>query len=32
MPPVRTDGKKILCATLDEAQDKWRIETFRARF
>ena len=29
---VRTDGKKILCATLDEAEDDWRIETFKARF
>lgn len=29
---VRTDGSKILCATLDEAEDDWRIETFPARF
>jgi beta-lactamase superfamily II metal-dependent hydrolase len=29
---VRTDGDKILCATLDEAEDDWRIETFRSRF
>lgn len=29
---VRTDGKKILCAALDEAENDWRIETFRARF
>lgn len=29
---VRTDGDKILCATLDEGEDDWRIKTFRSRF
>lgn len=29
---VRTDGEKILCATLDESKSKWRIKTFRSRF
>ena len=29
---VRTDGDKILCATLDEKDNKWRIETFHSRF
>jgi hypothetical protein len=29
---VRTDGDKILCATLDEGEDDWRIETFHSRF
>ncbi len=29
---VRTDGKKILCATLNEKKDKWEIEKFRSRF
>ena len=29
---VRTDGDKILCATLDEKNDDWRIESFRSRF
>ena len=29
---VRTDGKKILCATLNEKRNKWEIETFMSRF
>ena len=29
---VRTDGNKILCATLDEKDDDWRIKTFYSRF
>lgn len=29
---VRTDGDKILCATLDEKSSKWRIKTFNSRF
>lgn len=29
---VRTDGDKILCATLDEKRDDWRIKTFHSRF
>jgi hypothetical protein len=29
---VRTDGDKILCATLDEQGSTWRIETLRSRF
>jgi len=29
---VRTDGRKILCATLNEKQDKWEVETFQSRF
>jgi hypothetical protein len=29
---VRTDGKKILCATLDESNNRWRIKSFRSRF
>lgn len=29
---VRTDGDKILCATLDESNSKWRTKTFRSRF
>ncbi|MGH7928333.1 MAG: ComEC/Rec2 family competence protein, partial [Candidatus Binatia bacterium] len=29
---VRTDGDKILCATLDEKDGDWRIKTFRSRF
>lgn len=29
---VRTDGEKILCATLDESNSKWRIKTFKSRF
>jgi beta-lactamase superfamily II metal-dependent hydrolase len=29
---VRTDGDKILCATLDEVENSWRFETFHSRF
>lgn len=29
---VRTDGERILCATLDESQSKWRIKKFQSRF
>lgn len=29
---VRTDGDKILCATLDEKNSRWRIESFESRF
>lgn len=29
---VRTDGKKILCATLNEKKSKWEIESFNSRF
>ena len=29
---VRTDGEKILCATLDESDSSWRIKTFQSRF
>jgi beta-lactamase superfamily II metal-dependent hydrolase len=29
---VRTDGNKILCATLDEKNKNWRINTFDSRF
>lgn len=29
---VRTDGQKILCATLDEGDKDWRIKTFCSRF
>ena len=29
---VRTDGNKILCATLDESKSAWRIKTFNSRF
>jgi|MTBAKMStandDraft_1061839.scaffolds.fasta_scaffold06670_3 beta-lactamase superfamily II metal-dependent hydrolase len=29
---VRTDGNKILCATLDEKDNDWRIKTFFSRF
>ncbi len=29
---VRTDGEKILCATLNEKKDKWEIESFISRF
>jgi beta-lactamase superfamily II metal-dependent hydrolase len=29
---VRTDGNKILCATLDEKDKNWRIKTFDSRF
>lgn len=29
---VRTDGEKILCATLDEQDSKWKIKTIQSRF
>jgi hypothetical protein len=29
---VRTDGERILCATLDEKEHVWRIETLDSRF
>ncbi len=29
---VRTDGNKILCATLNEGKSKWEIQTFYSRF
>ena len=29
---VRTDGSKILCATLDEKSSEWRIHSFNSRF
>ncbi|MFQ5477546.1 MAG: hypothetical protein ACE5E4_02905 [Candidatus Binatia bacterium] len=29
---VRTDGNKILCATLDEKDNDWRIKSFDSRF
>lgn len=29
---VRTDGNKILCATLDEKDNDWRIKSFFSRF
>lgn len=29
---VRTDGKTILCATMDEKDNGWRIHKFKARF
>jgi hypothetical protein len=29
---VRTDGKRILCATRDEKQQSWRIESTTSRF
>jgi len=29
---VRTDGQRILCATLDEKDRDWRIETTQSRF
>ncbi len=29
---VRTDGKKILCATLNEKKYQWDVKTFDARF
>jgi hypothetical protein len=29
---VRTDGKKILCATLNEKNATWSVKTFNARF
>ena len=29
---VRTDGEKILCATMSETKKDWEIETFMSRF
>lgn len=29
---VRIDGNKILCATLDEKDSRWRIKSFESRF
>ena len=29
---VRTDGRRILCATLNEKKSKWDYETFESRF
>lgn len=29
---VRTDGSKILCATLNEDEYKWQVKTFKSRF
>jgi beta-lactamase superfamily II metal-dependent hydrolase len=29
---VRTDGNKILCATMNEGKSKWEIKTFYSRF
>lgn len=29
---VRTDGNRILCATLDEQSSRWRIKSFTSRF
>jgi hypothetical protein len=29
---VRTDGEKILCATMDEQGGNWRVKTLRSRF
>lgn len=29
---IRTDGDRILCATMDEKSKKWRIETIKSRF
>ena len=29
---VRTDGRKILCATMNEKKDTWDVETFESRF
>ena len=29
---VRTDGNRILCATLDESSSAWRIKVFKSRF
>lgn len=29
---VRTNGKKILCATLNENSAEWQVRTFKARF
>jgi len=29
---VRTDGRKILCATRDEKSASWDVKTFESRF
>lgn len=29
---VRTDGNRILCATLNEGESKWEVRTFTSRF
>ncbi|MHC4119068.1 MAG: ComEC/Rec2 family competence protein [Planctomycetota bacterium] len=29
---VRTDGNRILCATMDERGGRWRVETLQSRF
>jgi hypothetical protein len=29
---VRTDGEKILCATLNEKDNTWQVKTFLSRF
>lgn len=29
---VRTDGNKILCATLNEGKSKWEVKRFTSRF
>ena len=29
---VRTDGKKILCATLDEKDNTWHVKQIKSRF
>jgi len=29
---IRTDGSKILCATMDEKGNSWRVETLTSRF
>ncbi|RVT43756.1 hypothetical protein [Sphingobium algorifonticola] len=29
---VRTDGKRILCATMNEADGSWSLKSFKARF
>jgi hypothetical protein len=29
---VRTNGRQILCATLDEQSAEWRIKSFDSRF
>lgn len=32
MVTVRTDGKDVMCATMDETAEDWIIHTFKARF
>ena len=29
---VRTDGEKILCATLNEKDNTWQVKKFTSRF